>query len=384
MIDTVVLSVPLKKIATDPVNDRVGSKWHLQRRTPGYDMYVRNPSAILTKSGNYYPYVTAFNRKGSRSSWKEAESTISLRFSAPKLLFHNNVDELAESQFDEIVKVLSDRLREMNIMVAPHNLAGAEMRTVHYSKNIELHDGYTTRYVINEVNKIDMSKRFDFEKTRYPNDGVSIVAHTKAHEFIIYDKVADLEKKKKRAIDKDQTSKQQSLFADFEKAARPREIIRFEIRLNDKRKINDLFQELGFAPSPTFRDAFSVIKSKKVVRHYWETMIAGHAATLFGHTLTMKELLHQIMLAEKGMRPKETMYRAAAIFMAREGNGLRELRSLLQRRGRDDFWYDLTADVRKTGAKLDKLRPRDWYDQIIKGFEAYEPLRVTNLMSKQK
>jgi uncharacterized protein YggL (DUF469 family) len=294
------------------------------------------------------------------------------------------MDELAESQFDEVVRVLMDRLREMNILVASHNIAAAEVRTVHYSKNIALSNGYTSRYIINELNKIDVNKRFDFEKTRYPNDGVSVVAHTKAHEYIIYDKIADLEKKKKRAIDKDQTSKQQSLFVDLEKLERPREVIRFEIRLNEKRKINDLFQELGFAANPTFRDAFSTAKSKKVVRHYWDTMVAGHAVALFAHTQTMKELLHQIMLAEKGMRPKEAICRAAVIFMAREGNGLRELRSLLQRRGRSDFWYDVMGDIKKTSGKLEKLRPRDWYDQIIKGFEAYEPLRVINLLSKQK
>ncbi len=383
MIDTATLSVPTRKIVTDPIIDRIGSKWHLQRRTPGYDMYIRNPSAAFTKQ-NYFPYVTAFNRKGSHSSWKEAESTIHFRFSAPKLIFQNNVDELTEDQFEAVVRALTDRLREMNILVRSQTLADAEVRTVHYSKNIELHDGYTARYVINELGKIDMSKRFDFGKARYENDGSGIVAHTKAHEFVVYDKIADMGKSQKRAIDKDQTSRQPSLFADFEKAEKPHEIIRFEIRLNEKRKIDALFQELGFAPNPTFKDAFSAAKSKKVVRHYWDTMVTGHAAALFGHTLTMKELLHQIMLAEKNMRPKEAIYRAAAIFMAREGNGLRELRSILQRRGRDDFWYDLTADVKKTTTKLDKLRPRDWFDQIIKGFEVFESLRVVHLLGKQK
>jgi uncharacterized protein YggL (DUF469 family) len=255
---------------------------------------------------------------------------------------------------------------------------------VHYGKNIELHDGYTARYVINELAKIDMSQRFDFGKVRYENDGSGIVAHTKAHEFVVYDKIADLGKNQKRAIDKTPAPQQQSLFVDFNKIEQPREIVRFEIRLNEKRKIDAFFQELGFAPNPTFKDVFSMAKSKKVVRHYWDTMVAGNAAALFGNAFTMKELLHQIMLSQKKIRPKEAIYRAAAIYMAREGNGLRELRTILRKRGRDDFWYGLTADVRKTTAKLNKLRPRDWYDQIIKGFEAYEPLRVVNLLCKQK
>ena len=126
------------------------------------------------------------------------------------------------------------------------------MRTVHYSKNIELNDGYTSRYVINELNKIDVNKRFDFEKTRYPNDGVSVVAHTKAHEYIIYDKIADLEKKKKRAIDKVRTSKQQSLFADFEKLERPREDYPLRIRLNEAENRRAIPRPWLW-PSPTFK-----------------------------------------------------------------------------------------------------------------------------------
>jgi hypothetical protein len=384
MIDTIVLSMPYKKVFTDPVSDRIGSKWHLQKRTPGYDKYVRNPSALDKQGGLYFPRVTAYIRKGSGSSWKDAESTIRIEFSAPKLIYQNNVDELSDNQFEKVVQTLIDRLKVMNVLIAPHILSAAEVRAVHYSKNIMLLRGYTSQYVISELGKINLNKRFDFAKTRYLNDGQSMTAHTATHEFIIYDKVADLAQGNKRAIDRDQTSQQQGLFEEFNKPERQPEILRFEIRLAHKRKLNAFFKQLGFAPDPTFKDVFSVEKSKTVVKHYWETMVGGNAAILFAHSITTKDLLRQILLANKTMRSKEAIYRASLLTMAREGGGMRELRSILGKRGNGRAWSRTVADIRSMATRLDKLRPRDWFDQITQGFEAYEPLKTVDLLSKQK
>jgi len=382
MIDTLVLSIPYRKVITDTVNDRIGSKWHLQQRTPGYDKYVRNPSPIHTQSGLYFPRVTSYIRKRSGSTWKNAESSIRIEFSAPKLIYQNNVDELSEDQFEKVLRILLERLKAMNVLVLPHNLSSAEVRAVHYSKNIVLTDGYTSQYVINELGKINLNKRFDFAKTRYLNDGQSMVAHTTTHEFVVYDKVADLTQSRKRAIDKDQTPRQQSLFKDMNKPQRQPEILRFEVRLAQKRKIDTFFKQLGFAPSPTFKDVFSAAKSKAVIRHYWETMIGGNAAILFAHSSSTKDLLRQILLAEKKIKPKNAIYRAGALTMAREGNGMRELRSIIGKRGSSTTWRRTVADIRETAARLDNLRPRDWYSQIVQGFKAYSPLKTIDLLCK--
>ena len=75
-----------------------------------------------------------------------------------------------------------------------------------------------------------MRKSFDFTKARYMNDGESLVAHTSSHEMILYDKVADIKKGPKRAIDRDQTLYQISFFDEIPKSELL-EILRMEIRL---------------------------------------------------------------------------------------------------------------------------------------------------------
>lgn len=92
MIDTVILSLPKDKaLMLDMAANGVYS-WDLQSRTPAYDKYIKNPSAKDKKDGLYFPRLTGFKRKQKRTF--EMESTIKIEFSAPKLLYKNNIEEL--------------------------------------------------------------------------------------------------------------------------------------------------------------------------------------------------------------------------------------------------------------------------------------------------
>ena len=380
MIDTVILSLPTNKAVILDMAAKGVFPWDLQSRTAAYDKYVRNPSHKDQKSGLYFPRITGFKRKQKRTF--EVEKTIKIEFSAPKLLYKNNVDELADSDFAAVVETLHERLQMMGVVVTTKDLESAAVRAVHYSKNIELQNGYTSQYVISELNKIDLNKRFDLTRARYMNDGQSLYAYTISNSLVIYDKVADLIKDKKRAIDKEQTPQQLNLFAQLTKPVQPREILRFETRLSQKQKMNSLFKELGFAENPTFRDVFSTAKSKAVMNRYWSKMVENGGTLLFGHSLTAKDLLKQILLAEKKAKPKEVIYRTGLLLLLREGNGMRELRSVLSKRSNDRTWYRLAIDAKETGAALNKLKPREWFEQIKSAFTTYQPFKVDVKQSK--
>lgn len=380
MIDTVILSLPKDKaLMLDMAANGVYS-WDLQSRTPAYDKYIKNPSAKDKKGGLYFPRLTGFKRKQKRTF--EMESTIKIEFSAPKLLYKNNIEELTDADFDAVVRILQERLKMMGVVIHTKDLQTASVKAVHYSKNIELRNGYTSQYVISELNKIDLNKRFDLTRARYMNDGQSLYAYTISNSLVIYDKVADLIRDKKRAIDKEQTPQQLALFEQLAKPAQQREILRFEVRLSQKQKMNSLFKTLGFAENPTFQDVFSTAKSKAVVNSYWNKMVESGGSLLFGHTLTAKDLLKQILLAEKKAKPKELIYRTGLLLLLREGNGMRELRSVLSKRTNDRTWYRVAADAKETGAALSKLRPREWFDQIRSEFISYQPFKVDVKQSK--
>ena len=135
MIDTIILSLPKTKTITLDLTTNGVQPWRLQARTQIYDKFVKNPSPSDTKNGQYFPQLTGYKRKKGKLEW---ESSIKIQFSAPKLLYKNNIDELSDSQFEEVVEALRDRLDRMGVIIASENLKNATVTTVHYSKNIEL------------------------------------------------------------------------------------------------------------------------------------------------------------------------------------------------------------------------------------------------------
>lgn len=379
MIDTVILSLPRSKATMLDMSYRGVSGWDLQARTRAYEKFVKNPSKRDTDSGLYFPRLTGFKRKNGQLEW---ESNIKIEFSVPKLIYKNNVDELTDLHFSEVISTLQDRLQRSGVVFSEKDLREAEVRAVHYSKNVELKDGYTSQYVIGELNKINLNKRFDLTRARYMNDGQSLYAYTQAHSLVIYDKVADLIRGKKRSIDKEQTLEQLSLFAPLTKRPEPIEIIRFEVRLSQKHKLNSFFKQLGFAADPTFADVFDTKKSKAVVQHYWNTMVSEQMSLLFAHTLSVKDLIKQILLTDRKMKAKEAIYRAGLVWALQDGNGMRELRTALSKHANDRTWYRIAVDAKETGAALAKLKPRDWYEQIKRALDAYEPLHSGSLLCK--
>ncbi len=376
MIDTVILTLPRDKAMMLDMTGYGVDRWNLQARTKTYDKYVKNPSSKDLDKGMYFPRLTGIRRAEGKLAW---QSSIKIEFSVPKLLYKNNLEELRDSNFDRVVEVLDERLRMMGVVIPLDVLRNAPVSAVHYSKNIELADGYSAQYVITELGKVNLNKRFDLARARFMNDGQSLYLYSVAHSFVIYDKVADLAKGKKRAIDKDQTQHQMSLFKELKKE---QEILRLEVRLSQKRRLNTLFKQLGFEENPTFRQVFSKAKSKKVVNHYWETMIAGYSIPLFSHAYTPKDLLRRILVARKSAKGKTAIYLTGLLLLARDENGLRELRSLLDKRTDDRSWYRHSGDLREIASDLHKMQPREWYGQVKKTLSSYQPYSLNVNKSK--
>ena len=261
----------------------------------------------------------------------------------------------------------------MGVIVSKQLLENADVSAIHYSRNIALSEGYTAQYVILELGKINLNRRFDLTKARYVNEGQSITIFSVAHSFVIYDKISDLQKSSKRAIDWDQSPYQRSLFSELNKL---QEILRLEVRLSKKQKLNSMFVKLGFAKDPTFREAFSLKKSQAVLKEYWDTMIKSNATALFAYSMTPNELLVQLFLARKTMKPKQAFALLGFMLAAKEGNGMRETRSIISKYSDDRTWYRFVAEYKSISRELAKLRPRDWLDQIEAQLRKYKPFRT--------
>ncbi len=368
MIDTVILMLPREK-ATVISSAHGMPAWDLQSSTKAYKKFVKNPSKEDEASGLYFPRLTGYRRRGQNGF----ESTIRIEFSAPKLLYKNNLDELEDSQFAELIDTLRGRLRDLGVLVAVNDIATAEVRAVHFSKNIELRDGYSSRYVISELGKINLNQRFDMTRARYINEGQSLYAYTTTHSVVLYDKIADLRRGNKRAIDKENTKFQLGLFAVLKKRA---DILRFEVRLSQARKMKSLLTELGFPEQLTFRDVFSRKKSQAVLNHYWKGMVCDDSLPLFAHAMSSKDVFRQILQIKRGAKRKEAVYLTGLVLLSQESGGMRKLREMLSKRVHDRSWYRLVRDLRDISPKLETVERRGWYETVSNALLQYQTYRI--------
>ncbi|MEQ1500418.1 MAG: hypothetical protein ABL917_03560 [Parcubacteria group bacterium] len=369
MIDTICLLIPKDEIITLASDSDGKPSWDLHSHTEQYDKFVKNPSKRALERGLYLPRLTGYHRKGFSS-----DKNVRIEFSIPKLLYLNNLDEVEDKDFAEVIDVLHERLVSMGIVITKAKLENASVSSVHFSKNILVEEGYTVNHIISELNKVNLPKSFDFARTRYINDGQSLYAHTTTHQLVIYDKVADLGKDKKRAIDKDQTSYQKSLFEEIEKKELL-EILRFEVRLNRKQKMNSVLEQLGYEKNPTFRSIFRTDISKKVVSGYWNKLIKERSLGLFSISMSIKDVLRTLLVANKGIKPKQAIYYAGLFMVGKDENGLRELRSITSKKSCEKTWYRIVKDMKIASEFITKNRLRDWVIQIDKKLEEYKPYK---------
>ena len=176
---------------------------------------------------------------------------LKIEFSAPKLMFKNNFDELEDKDFDNVVDTLLRKLEEMGIETRRAYLVKSYIQKIDYSKNIILDDYTTCSMVISELSKLNLNKRLDLNKTDYRNEGQALAYHANQFEIKIYDKIKDLEQDKKfgekRSLEKDNQYQpdlfKQSNYKDIVKS-KHLEVLRFEIRLA-RRKLTSLLVKLN-------------------------------------------------------------------------------------------------------------------------------------------
>lgn len=361
MIDTICLLIPKDKIQFS--DEVLGLE--LYSEIGQYKKFIRNPTKIEKETGNYFPKITSYEKGFFKSA------NIKIEFSASKLVYLNNLDELEDKDFSEVVEVLHERLKDMGVILTKSVIENASVSSVHYSKNILLKDGYTATHLISEMSKVNTKKNFDIAKTRFINDGHSLYFHTDSHQFVVYDKIADLKKEKKRAIDKDQTMYQKDLAVRLDKRTKD-EIIRFEVRLNRKQKMNSVLKKLGYVKDLTFKNVFSSEISRKVVNDYWNTLILERSLGIFSLSLSPKDMLQTIFLLDKNIKPKQAIYLTGLFEVCKNENGIRQLRSILAKYIDDRTWYRVVKDMRYISELIAENSLRDWVKQIDDALEEYK------------
>ena len=289
-----------------------------------YFKAVCNPTSNAKKLGIYQPRITYTQRHigGYRMSYE-----LAIELSLPKLMFGNNFDELTDDSFPEVIKKLQDTLQRMNIWLFTGQLEELEVRAIHYSKNIIFTDYTSCSSVLKYLSQADISKTYDVQNTDFRNGGHILHIHTNSIDITFYDKIADLKQSRvseKRSMEKDNYIQLNLL--DMLEETKPFSVLRYEIRLGNKRIIKKRLEDAGVTKELLFLELFNQDISKKVLQQHWKhffgkisliSLDANEPEKLFANILQSKSLMPQKALAQLGY------------VLLRESSDARYIRSLL-------------------------------------------------------
>jgi hypothetical protein len=259
--------------------------------------------------------------------------TLGVEFSAPKLLFGNNFDELCSRDFEQVLSTLQLALGDMDVRVATDALPSARVSAVHYGKNIAFTNYTTCSMVIRELALIDLGRRLDLSRTDYRDEGHAIRYHTNSNEVTFYDKLKDLEQSRiseKRAIERDYGA-QTDLFGD--RGTRPKElqVLRMEVRLGNRARIMKLLKRIEPGTEPTFKALFNVSIAKGVLMQFWTQLRAQLPMIEGARDGRPEDLLVSLAAAARGRARPGTLLQQLGCLMLVGSVGFRGAGVILSR-----------------------------------------------------
>lgn len=170
-----------------------------------------------------------------------------ITFSAPKLLFGNNLKEVSEKHFDMVVNKLVTVLEELQITVNKVIIENAFIRRVDFSKNFILEEGLTCSEVINLLKTASYSRLkliTDIEENN------QVKFYSKSLSILFYDKLTEMEQN----IDMENIENIDNIFSE---ETRENNICRAEIQIKQKGIKNILMKKILVTDyNPTFKQIF--------------------------------------------------------------------------------------------------------------------------------
>lgn len=236
------------------------------------------------QSGEYFPKVKLLEvvRPGG------IQQLLYITFSAPKLIFGNNFNELENHHLEPVCERLSQRLRDMGIFVSSKTLQNADVSQIHYSKNFLLL-GQPIGEVFGILRKArpPYNKSYRYERySSYTGGGQSVYIYTKQHGLCFYDKKA--ENRKNKGIPNE-------LYADAWQLPKAIDVLRMESRCGNPANIRKTLTRVGLpVPKPlTLKALFNsdisqavLLKEFEVFRSYLPPL--KYAGSLFNIVKSIK------------------------------------------------------------------------------------------------
>jgi len=376
MLDTVVLTLNKGSYTIDDSTRFIPSDKRIidGGESRSYKQVMQIPTNKEMLNGFYKPRLTISNRF---TKDHRPEPTLKVELSLPKMLYGNNFDELTQNDYIPVTEKLQRTMQSMGVVVNSKDIENAPISAIHYSKNMPLTDGTTPQSLISKIKEANVNISLDINQTDYRNDGQSLKWHTNSYEVAFYDKIKDLEmalKSDKRSIERDNAI--QFNLSDSFQIRKQFEVIRMEVRLNKRQKIQQLFQNLKVESDLTYQNLFNPSISQKVLLHYLDEC-DGKRFPLYDYKKTTdKALLSDLIINNPKLSAKKTLL-LFGIKQAFDTVNPRELRAMF---GNCDTrtWYRLAEEAKE----ICLPKAQSPFAVIRDNLTQFKPLRLVDFQDR--
>ncbi len=339
-------------------------------RGPGFKTYL-NMTKEYAKLGRYMPRLTLYKRFNGSIPYYE----LGVEFSAPKLLRGNNFEELTGADLPLLAEALQSALDELvGYTFSIEAIENAKVSAFHPSKNIVLPDVTSCRAVIAALAKLDITMLYDLHHTDY-RDGCLLHLHANTIDIAFYDKLADLRTARtstKRAFDKEPVV--QSDIVDKLIVENELNVLRYEIRLNNRRKIKEVYPELQ---EWSLNELFNEELCQRPLLAHWQRIT--ESIDIIGMDAEKPyETLHNLLLSKNGKTVRQNLAIAGGLMVLNQ-IGYRDFHYLV----RDSFdtttWYRLKKDLET------EIPPRlrsGWITAVDEAIEEFKPIQESDLTTR--
>ncbi|MBP9760517.1 MAG: hypothetical protein KBD24_04125 [Candidatus Pacebacteria bacterium] len=364
MIDTIIISIPKTLVLERGHNSaRAWEDWDQKssNKMGAWKTFIWNSYAPI--SGDYYPVVNGYFR--ARHGNSPAANIVKVQFSAPKVLFGQNLDEVSDADFEELVSVLARTLHSMGLSVSPETLREARVVNCHYSKNILLPHGITVGQTLRQLECAGVTRRLSKTRVEYINDGEGLNYVCDEHSVSLYDKLSEM-------MDAGHTEMVRTIGSS-------QKVLRFEVRLTTVEQIKFLLKKLNLT-SPTqeitLQTVFSRAISTAVLNHRWDELFMRDETVVGTEPIAPMQLFEAVL----SVLPRRSAIKAIQYVgwdaLRRDVGGLGQLNSILKDSFRKGVWYAHKRKWRKIDCLVTAWEPSAWFQEATKQIRQNNPLRM--------
>lgn len=310
---------------------------------------------------------------------------LKITFSAPKLLYWNSLQEIAETNKENIIYALKNSLDRVGIVLECKTVETARVEAVHFCKNILLPKTVRMREILAELGKVDISKAVDSTERIWKNGGQVLNLYSGTLECVFYEKISDCLRPKNKRSDKNRIDHERSIVEEYK--LENQEMFRYEYRIKKTQTVQSKINRIIGREAKTpiiFNDLFTPNLHKNIILETWNNLIQKpeNQLALFETTNELGLLLHILLEAKKQNKNAHSMNNAFISFGIADiikKYGVKELRRIVWMGWNRDHPERLTKKIKRASGLISGLPYSNNIIFIENALKRYELISLTSL-----